>query len=309
MATKSNKNLIEARKNRNDEFYPQTDVIAPVVTKYAEQFAGKNIYLNTDDYTMSKMWELCFSHFKEWNLKSLTATGYKKRSHGVYARTVDGEHIQTKKLFSDGSYASAECHRILHNSDIVVTCPPYSLNQQFINDMIASNKKFLLLVGIASFTYNSVIEHLMNHSFFIESMNCGAMEFLVPDDYDGDCVIKEDGKKYTKVLSSWISNITEVEETEAKPMNFDDTSSEPKTFVDGIPGLLYPSCVKKIPNDYIGAVRLPITVVKNMNRGNIIETDNGKFILLGTTDTVYGEHRLYVNGKKKFPGLIFFKTV
>ena len=72
----SSKNLNNARRTKNDEFYTQLTDIEGELKHYKEQFKDKVVFCNCDDPYESNFFK-CFSmNFNKWGLKKLIATCY-----------------------------------------------------------------------------------------------------------------------------------------------------------------------------------------------------------------------------------------
>ena len=80
----------KAKQSKFDEFYIIKEDAYQTISGYSEQYAGKSVYCNTDDYRISNVWKVFYENFHIWKLKSLTATGFNKRGHGIYAH-YDGD--------------------------------------------------------------------------------------------------------------------------------------------------------------------------------------------------------------------------
>ncbi|NLE26488.1 MAG: restriction endonuclease, partial [Clostridiaceae bacterium] len=71
-----NKNLQDANKAKNDEFYTQLDDIAAELRHYKEQFKDKVIFCNCDDPYESNFFKYFAMNFNYLGLKKLIATCY-----------------------------------------------------------------------------------------------------------------------------------------------------------------------------------------------------------------------------------------
>ena len=78
MPTKSqNKNLCNANKAKNDEFYTQLTDIEKELKHYKEQLKGKVVYCNCDDPFESNFFKYFAVNFNHLGLKQLITTSYK----------------------------------------------------------------------------------------------------------------------------------------------------------------------------------------------------------------------------------------
>ena len=159
-----NKNLHEAKIAKNDEFYTQLEDIEKELSHYSEQFKGKTILCNCDDPYESNFFKYFVLNFNRLGLKRLISTCYNSspiagnefddlplfkealgNKHGykiivdkveqdpikglslldVQEMLKDGR-LKVEELKGNGDYASEECIKLLDESDIVVSNPPFS---------------------------------------------------------------------------------------------------------------------------------------------------------------------------------------
>ena len=73
-----NKNLHEAKRRRNDDFYTQLPDIENELRHYRDHFRGKVVYCNCDDPRVSN-----FFHYFSYNFEHL---GLKKLMYRLYNR-------------------------------------------------------------------------------------------------------------------------------------------------------------------------------------------------------------------------------
>lgn len=144
--------LHRAKRAKNDEFYIQLKDIESFLNKYfIEDFNNKYIYCNCDGVN-SNFYIYFKTHFKEFNLKHLTATCYSKTCSGTRI-DFDGtnETVQLMSFFDDGSFDCDESIDVLKQCDIVVTNPPFSIFRRFYNTLKKYNKKFIVICSWMAF--------------------------------------------------------------------------------------------------------------------------------------------------------------
>ena len=124
----TNKNLIRAKKVKNDEFYTQIEDIALEVFKYRSYFQGKSVLCNCNDVG-SAFWQYFHNNFYELGLKNLIAVSY-----GTNATKVEYKSSEIK-LLGNGDFGSKECIELLNEADIVVTNPPFSLSENAVKPL------------------------------------------------------------------------------------------------------------------------------------------------------------------------------
>jgi hypothetical protein len=89
-------------------------------------------------------------------LKKLICTCYKHQNFSIFqnsdeitdkavAYEYDGINEKIIKLDGDGDFRSDECLKYLKKCDVVVTNPPFSLFREYVDKLIESEKKFLII--------------------------------------------------------------------------------------------------------------------------------------------------------------------
>ena len=136
-----NKNLIDARKAKNDEFYTRYEDIEKEVIHYKDKLEGRVVYCCCDDYRWSNFPKYFKEHFQEIGLKRLIATNY-NIGDGAYRYDYDGETETVEELKGNGDFRSEECTKIKDMPGVVViTNPPFSLFREFI-DWLREDERF-----------------------------------------------------------------------------------------------------------------------------------------------------------------------
>jgi len=141
-----NRNLGDARKAKQDEFYTQLADIERELRHYKKHFEGKVVYCNCDDPRVSNFFHYFSYNFEKLGLRKLIATCYKSQHADLFSQNdseeaiyleydgdsnnnnvPDPEEIAVKPLKCDGDFRSAETIELLKQADIVCTNPPFSL--------------------------------------------------------------------------------------------------------------------------------------------------------------------------------------
>lgn len=115
-------------------------------------------------------------------------------------------------LDGDGDFRSAECLELLTQADIVVTNPPFSLFREYIAQLMANDKKFLIIGNMNAITYKEIFPLIKDNKVWIgPSINSGDREFLVPKDYARNkqaVRIDSEGNEYLRVNGvRWFTNL------------------------------------------------------------------------------------------------------
>lgn len=186
----SNKNLSNAKKAKNDEFYTQLSDIEKELKYYHDELRGKVVYCNCDDPRESNFFKYFYQQFDNIGLKKLICTGYKKNGKGVVCiydgrKTVNGkdDEVIVNELVGDGDFRSEECIEYLKESDIVVTNPPFSLFREYIAQLFEYGKKFLIIGNMNAVNYKEIFPHIKNGKVWDGYKSCGGgMNMIQPKD-------------------------------------------------------------------------------------------------------------------------------
>lgn len=169
----SNKKLHNAQKAKCDEFYTRLEDIEQELNQYDKKyFKNKIIYMNCDNPSKSNFWVFFHCNFHYLGLKKIIAT-YFNSNYGVY---YDGKNItddeNVKKYVSfplsgNGDFRNDECKRLMQNSDIVVTNPPFSLFREFISQLIEYKKQFIIWGNNNAITYKSIFSLIRQNKIWL----------------------------------------------------------------------------------------------------------------------------------------------
>lgn len=268
-----NKNLHAANKAKNDEFYTQLTDIEKELKNYKEHFKDKIVFCNCDDPEYSNFWKYFSLNFDHLQLKKLIATHYEteKASYKLEMyRDEAGVHTEIKTLKQNGDFRSPECIKLLQESDIVVTNPPFSLFREYIAQLMEYDKKFLIIGNINAITYKEVFPLIKNNQMWVGyKFNGSPMLFGVPSTYEiRGSVVKydTDGNVLIGVGGTcWFTNIDIKKRHEQLILfrkYYDDTSKYPK--YDNYDAINVDKTAD-IPCDYDGVMGVPISFIDKYN--------------------------------------------
>ncbi|MBQ8273034.1 MAG: adenine-specific methyltransferase EcoRI family protein [Bacteroidaceae bacterium] len=283
----ANKNLNKAKEAKKDEFYTQLEDINNEMRHYREHFRGKTVLCNCDDPRVSNFFTYFAYNFEYLGLKKLITTCYKnqdmdlfstnKSEQAVYLiyegdkngnRIPDVEEIGVQPLKGDGDFRSAECVELLKEADIVVTNPPFSLFREFVAQLMAYDKKFLIIGNVNALSYKEIFPLIQsNRMWFGASIHSGDRKFWVPDDYGlnaAGCGIDETGRKYIRVKGvRWFTNLDYKERHEDLILYKLYAPEEYPRYVNY--DAIEVSRTEYIPCDYDGVMGVPITFIDKYN--------------------------------------------
>lgn len=218
---KNKNNLTTARDAKNDEFYTRLEDIENELRHYKEYFKGKTVFCNCDDPYESNFFKYFALNFNALCLKKLIAISY--AGSQVVAKEVslfeeEGEEytITSKKAYKvtmtelkdvtgdgrvdlddvreivkhrirylkgNGGFDSEESIELLKEADIVITNPPFSRFRDYVAQLIAYDKKFIVLGNQNAISYKEIFPLIKDNRMWL-GYKCGDMSFKVPDYYE-----------------------------------------------------------------------------------------------------------------------------
>lgn len=223
----AHKNLSDAKKNKNDEFYTRYEDIEKELNAYIEYnrdvFKDKTVLLPCDDPEWSNFTKYFIANFERLGLKKLISTSYAKglannqislfeknspnfnaekhktcgklfvfdRSSG---KKISFENIDFTYLEGDGDFLSDEVKKLRDEADIIVTNPPFSLFGKFLNWIREANKKFIIVGHINAVKNKDIFPLFMNNEIWLGSsyFDGGAAFFIAPIElYDPNKMSKQ----------------------------------------------------------------------------------------------------------------------
>lgn len=307
MALKNNY-LTKARKEKNDEFYTQYEDIKSECDKFSHSFVNKIIYCPCDSKNSNFV-----KYFKD-NFHNFKLKGLIYSSIDDDARFFNGEVEAPIRFDTETEYIGKvdirgnEYREMAKISDIIITNPPFSLFNDFLNGLVELNKNFLIIGQQNSISCKDVFAHLKDDGVIVDYGFKGiAGWFDVPSDYEDKATAGEhiDGKiRVSGVV--WYTNLhLDIEKPFVKLTkryyNDDGTvNSESYPFYDNfrtISGLdedcINVDKVKDIPCDYYGYMGVPISFFGKYNplQFELIQLDH--YGPLGNQDNI-------VNGTQKY---------
>jgi hypothetical protein len=297
----ANENLIEAKRNKQDEFYTQLSDIEKELRYYKAHFAGKSVLCNCDDPFESNFFKYFALNFKELGLRKLVAISY---AHSPFSGTqlslfddedaprpykieiteipdmnqdgaVDLSDVELLlksdknvlvELRGNGDFRSEEAEELLRDADVVVTNPPFSLFREFFLQIRKHKKKFLVLGNHNAHSYKEIWPLLHSGEIWLGTKS-GDMSFRVPEYYEARPTrfwVDDAGKKWRSFGNiCWFTNLDHPKRHEELALyrKFDPNQHFMYDFYDAI----NIDAVKEIPSDYFGAMGVPITFLAAHN--------------------------------------------
>lgn len=202
----ANKNLTNAKKAKNDEFYTQYIDIEKEIAAYLEYdenvFQNKTVLLPCDDPEWSNFTKFFAQNFQRFGLKKLISTSFAVESKGYdvnYEPTsfeannpqyddnktkkngkiftldcnrtnngkIDIEDLEWQYLGGDGDFRSDEIIALRDEADIIITNPPFSLFDKFLKWIIEADKQFVIIGNLNAITYDSVFPYIRDKKVWL----------------------------------------------------------------------------------------------------------------------------------------------
>lgn len=286
MATKA-ESLRSAMKAKEDEFYTQLADIERELKHYRKHFRDKVVYCNCDDPRVSNFFHYFSYNFEKLGLERLISACYKSRERDLFSNNdseqaiwleysgdkdgnsvPDPDEIGVKPLMGDGDFRSEEMLDLLRQADIVVTNPPFSLFREYVPQLIAHDKKFLILGNMNALTYQEIWPLIESNKIWlgVTRTGTGQMWFRVKD----DAPIKtgqrtdEHGVRYQTVgNSAWFTNLDNAKRHEDLILYKTYDPAEYPSY-DNYEAIDVSKTVD-IPMDYDGVMGVPITFLGKHN--------------------------------------------
>jgi hypothetical protein len=317
-----NSSLGAARLTKEDEFYTQLSDIEREVKHYKDHFKDKVVYCNCDDPWVSNFFRYFSYSFEKLGLKKLIATCYKSQQWDLFSQNdseeaiyleyegdkkqnmvPDPAEIGVKPVGSDGDFRSAASIELLKQADIVVTNPPFSLFREYLGQLVAHDKKFLILGNQNAITYRDVFLLLRDGKMWLGHNN-GQMAFKVPDYYEPRETRywqDEDGQKWRSFGNMcWFTNLDLSKRHEDLILyrNYEAAEYPHYDNYDAI----HVSKVSDIPVDFDGVMGVPITFLNkhNPDQFDIVGLLAGNIAGLAGIPSSTGKDGPYVGGKLRY---------
>lgn len=169
--TNHTKALIAAKKNKKDEFYTLMEDIEKELKYYKEQFKDKVVFCNCDDFEASNFVKYFIDNFENLELKKLYAMWYSISWKQAQLFEKDKDNNKLTMLNENWDFRSEESIKILKQSDIVVTNPPFSLFREYITQLIKYDKKFLILWNMNAITYKEIFPLIKDNKIWLGVYN------------------------------------------------------------------------------------------------------------------------------------------
>ena len=283
MAVKANNRILqEAKSAKKDEFYTQLVDVERELKHYKNQLNGKVIYCNCDDPRVSNFFHYFSYNFEKLGLKQLVSTCYKSQNSDLFSENnseqavyieysgdknlnhvPDDNEIDVIPLKGDGDFRSHEAIELLKRADVVVTNPPFSLFREYVMQLVANNKKFLIIGNQNAITYKEIFPLVMDNRLWLGYGFKGNVGHFASH-YEDTAVASDHREGMIRVSGvQWFTNL-DVSKRHEDLVLYKTYSAEEYPKYDDFDAIEVSRTVE-IPMDYPGIMGVPITFLNKYN--------------------------------------------
>lgn len=328
----TNKNLQEAKNEKNDEFYTILSDVERELRHYKGHFKDKVVFCNCDDPRVSNFFHYFSYNFENLGLKKLITTCYKNQNRDLFSdhksekaiwleyngdknddRVPNPEEIGIHHLTGDGDFRSKESIELLKQADIVVTNPPFSKFREYVTQLIKYDKKFLIVGNWNAITYKEVFKPIKEDKLWLGiNSNRNFSGFIVPKHYSlhgTEARIDEDGNRIVSTNNTcWFTNL-DISKRHEELILFKKYNPEVYPTYDNYNAIEI-SKVVDIPNDYKGVMGVPITFIDKYTPGQFEIIGADSEVKEGLLPDIVNPNwhgkidRAYNNGKRMYARLL-----
>ncbi len=209
-------------------------------------------------------------------------------------------------LNEGGDFRSTECIELLKEADIVVTNPPFSLFREYVAQLVAYNKQFLIIGSKNAITYKEFFKLIEENRVWIGATPMGVdMLFDIPEEYVKTMIATgKEGSNYKIVNgvikgrspSIWFTNLDVPKRHENMTLYKHYTPEEYPRYVNY--DAIEVSKTAEIPYDYDGEMGVPITFLDKYNPEQFEIIGSSKF--LGKPMSEFAAKGTYMAGGVRF---------
>lgn len=281
----TNAGLQRAKKSKSDEFYTRLEDIERELRHYRAHFRDKVVFCNCDDPRKSNFVKFFVREFRTLGLKKLIAACYHDTTSDplppsvgsggfcceyTAAEAAGNQPPRLTPFRGNGDFRGEESIRLLRQADIVVTNPPFSLFREYVAQLIAYEKKFLIIGNINAITYKEIFALIQaNKAWLGVNLGRGIAGFIVPEHYElygTETHIDEAGNRIISPNNClWLTNLETAQRHEplALTKQYRGNEIEYPTY-DNCHGI-HVDKTRNIPADYSGCMGVPITFLHKFN--------------------------------------------
>ncbi len=308
-----NRGLHQANRAKKDEFFTQLVDIENELRHYAAHFRGKTVLCNCDDPRVSNFFHYFAYNFEHLGLKRLITVCYKNQEPDLFSMNTceqaiwldyrgdrngncvpDPSEIGIRPLKGDGDFRSEECIALLKQADIVVTNPPFSLFREYIGQLIAYQKAFVIVGHQNAIHYKEVFPLIKANRLWLGyGFRGNAGHFY--SKYEDIATAGDHRAGMIRVSGvTWFTNL-ELAKRHEPLVLYKRYTPEDYPEYDNYQAINV-NKTAEIPMDYDGVMGVPITFLDKYNPE--------QFEILGTSTSEMPRGAPYLDGKRIYERLL-----
>lgn len=255
--------LTHRRHNPKDEFYTQFEDVKNEIESYnVDVWEGKTILLPCDA-KWSAFYRYFAQNFTKLKLKCLYASSIEGTLTKITKDGIEETALQGDMFYSAGDFRSFAVKELFKQSDIIITNPPFSLTLQFLKQIIAYNKQYLIISHLATSNCSFCFSEFKRGNLTTgNTNNKGCMEFELHGDYDN-------GGKLARVAACFLTNLP-TKEKSIVSFDVQDSYIQELDRYKEFPDVVNIERIDKIPTNYKGVMGVPVTYMRKHN-GRVFE--------------------------------------
>ncbi len=293
----------KAKAAKVDEFYTLLQDVEAELQHYKHFFKGKAVYCCCDNPQYSSFSKYFCEHYNELSLSGLVCTWLQEKTKQTFMAKYNcsNKRFEYYAIEGNGSYDSPDCIKITEQSDILVTNPPFSKSQAFLELLISLNKKFIVVCNRNTVTTKKIFPMFMEGKLkFGFGFKGNTANFVIPPmlygQYSSD-VVRGNENIVRFRNACWVTNF-EIS-TPAKELLLTKKYSKRKYPKYDQYDAINIDKISDIPFDYYGVMGVPITILDRF--------DYNTFELLGLDRLMpmnSSNKRFTVKGKEKYARIL-----
>jgi hypothetical protein len=221
--------------------------------------------------------------------------------------------LQGDEMYGGGDFRSSACVELLKQADIVITNPPFSLFREFVAQLVAHDKLFLIVGSKNAITYKDIFRLVKEGKLWLgHGFANGNAFFSTPKEYAREFAAgvydeKTGLVKFRNV--GWFTNMDHSKRHEELPTYKKYSAGEYQKY-DNYDAIEVGK-VADIPFNYTGVMGVPITFLDkyNPNQFEVIGLAAGNIKGLAGIPSKTGKDGPYMNGKLKYGRILIRKRV
>ncbi|MCC6146771.1 MAG: modification methylase, partial [Anaerolineaceae bacterium] len=203
-------------------------------------------------------------------------------------------------LDGNGDVRSAECIELLKEADVVVTNPPFSLFREYVAQLMAYEKRFVIIGSKNAITYQEIFKLIQEGRIWLgNGFPNGNAFFRIPEkssrEWANGVLNPETGLvKFRNV--GWFTNLDIQKRHESLTLYKRYTPEEYPRYVNY--DAIEVSKTAEIPYDYDGEMGVPITFLDKYNPDQLEMIGSSRFV--GKPMSEFAAKGTYVSGGIRF---------